>query len=162
MAEARRRASATVRRKGRPEQCELAFPGVPFPVDENRIAAAERALGRRLPDGLRDRLRQENGGEIEAAGIVWSLHPILDDSDRRRLRRTGTNNMVHETEEARDTFKELFPDGAVAVAGDGGGNYLLLLPDENKPRWWEPRTGHLEPAPTDWSQACADAVPGDE
>lgn len=70
--------------------------------------------------------------------------------------------MVHETEEARDTFKELFPDGAVAVAGDGGGNYLLLLPDENKPRWWEPRTGHLDPAPTDWSQACVDAVPGDE
>ena len=137
-------------------------PGMPFPVEDSRIAAAEKALGRRLPDGLRERLRQQNGGEIEAAGIVWYLHPIFDDSDRRRLRRTATNNIVHETEEARDAFKELFPDGAVVLANDGGGDYLLLLPGENEPQWWEPRTGELEPAPTDWSQASADAVPPDE
>jgi hypothetical protein len=30
---------------------------MPFPVDDNRIDAAEKALGRRLPDGLRERLR---------------------------------------------------------------------------------------------------------
>ena len=78
------------------------------------------------------------------------------------LRRTATNNIVHETEEARDAFKELFPDGAVVLANDGGGDYLLLLPGENEPQWWEPRTGELEPAPTDWSQASADAVPPDE
>jgi hypothetical protein len=135
---------------------------MPFPVDESRLVAAENTLGRRLPDGLRDRLRQANGGETEAAGIVWYLHPIFDDSDRRRLRRTATNNVVHETEEARDAFQELFPDGAVAVANDGGGNYLLLIPDEDEPRWWEPSTGRLEPAPTDWSQGSADAVDEDE
>jgi hypothetical protein len=134
---------------------------MPFPVDESRITDAEQALGRRLPDGLRERLRQENGGEIEAAGIVWYLHPILDDSDRRRLRRTATNNILHETEEARDAFKELFPDDAVAVANDGGGDYLLLLPGDDEPRWWAPGTGNLEPAQTDWSQASADAVPPD-
>lgn len=135
---------------------------MPFPVDESRIVAAEKTLGRRMPDGLRDRLRQANGGEIQAAGIVWYLNPILDDSDRRRLRRTATNNVVHETDEARDAFQDFFPDGAVAVANDGGGNYLLLLPDEEQPRWWEPSTGQLEPAPTDWSQASADAVEVDE
>jgi hypothetical protein len=59
---------------------------------------------------------------------VWYLHPIRDDSDRSRLRRTATNDIVHETDEARDAFKELFPDGAVVVANDGGGSYLLLLP----------------------------------
>ena len=132
---------------------------MPFPVDDSRIAAAEKALGRRLPNGLRERLRQENGGEVQAAGIVWYLHPILDDSDRRRLRRTATSNILHETEEARVAFKELFPDGAVVVAHDGGGDYLVLLPGEDEPRGWEPRTGDLEPAPTDWSQASADAVP---
>lgn len=136
--------------------------GMPFSVDDGRIAAAEKALGRRLPDGLRGRLRQENGGEIEAAGIVWYLHPIFDDSDRGRLRRTATSNIVHETEEARAAFEELFPEGAIVVANDGGGDYLLLLSDENEPRWWEPRTGRLEPAPTDWSQASADAVADDE
>ena len=135
---------------------------MPFPVDGSRIAAAEEALGRRLPDGLRGRLQQENGGEIEASGSVWYLHPILDDSDRRPLRRTATNNIVHETEEARDAFTEFFPDGAVAVANDGGGDYLLLLPGEDEPRLWEPRTGNLEPARTDWSQASADAVPQDQ
>ena len=116
-----------------PGVAPASVPRVPFPVDESRIAAAERVLGRRLPDGLRDRLRREDGGEVEAAGIVWQLHPIFDDSDRRRLRRTATSNVVHETEEARGAFRELFPDGAVAVASDGGGNYLLLLPDENRP-----------------------------
>jgi hypothetical protein len=133
-----------------------------FSVDEGRIAAAEKALGRRLPDGLRGRLHRENGGEIEAAGIVWYLHPILDDCDRGRLRRTATNNVVHETQEARAAFEELFPDGAIVVANDGGGDYLLLLSEENQPRWWEPRTGRLEPAATDWSQASADAVTDDE
>jgi hypothetical protein len=135
---------------------------MPFSVDDDRIADAEKALGRRLPDGLRGRLRQENGGEIEAAGIVWSLHPVFDDSDRGRLRRTATSNVVHETEDARAAFEELFPEGAIVVANDGGGDYLLLLSDENEPRWWEPRTGRLEPAPTDWSQASADAVADDE
>ena len=120
---------------------------MPFSVDDGRIAAAEKALGRRLPDGLRGRLRQENGGEIEAAGIVWYLHPIFDDSDRGRLRRTATSNVVHETQEARAAFEVLFPEGAIVIANDGGGDYLLLLSDENEPRWWEPRTTNDRPSP---------------
>ena len=132
-----------------------------FPVDEERIAQAETELGRRLPDGLRDRLREANGGELEAGGIVWFLHPVYDDSDRAHLRRTATNNLVHETREAREAFGDGFPEGAVVVANDGGGDYLLLVADEDTPRWWSPRTGELEPAPTDWSQASADAVPED-
>jgi hypothetical protein len=44
----------------------------------------------------------------------------------------------------------------------GGGDYLLLLPDEEEPRWWEPGTGQLEPAPTDWSQGSADWALDDE
>ena len=135
--------------------CELPMP---FPVDDARISAAEKQLGRRLPEGLRDRLQEQNGGEIEAGGTVWFLHPIFDDSDRRRLRSTATNNVIHETEEAREAFEDLMPERAAVVANDGGGNYLLLLAGEDVPRRWEPRTGELEEAPTDWSQASADAA----
>ena len=134
---------------------------MPFGVDEERIAAAEEELGRRLPDGLRARLREANGGEIEAGGIVWFLHTIYDDSDRGRLRRTATSHVVHATREAREGYEELFPEGAVVVAENGGGDHLLLLPGEDEPRWWQPITGDLEPAPTDWSQASADEVPDD-
>ena len=35
-----------------------------FPVDEERIEAAERALGRTLPPRLRERLRRDNGGDL--------------------------------------------------------------------------------------------------
>ena len=135
--------------------CKLPMP---FPVDETRISAAETKLGRRLPDGLRNRLQEQNGGEIEAGGTVWFLHPIFDDSDRRRLRSTATNNVVHETEEAREAFEDLMPEHAAVVANDGGGNYLLLLAGEDVPCRWEPRTDELEEAPTDWSQASADAA----
>jgi hypothetical protein len=134
---------------------------MPFPADESRIVAAEEALGRRLPDGLRARLREENGGEIEACGMVWYLATVFDDSDRARLRRTATSHVVHETQELRDAFGEDMPRDAIVVANDGAGDHLVLLPGEDEPYWWETRTGELEPAPTDWSQASADAVERD-
>ena len=36
-----------------------------FPVDEERIEAAERALGRALPPALRERLRRDDGGDVD-------------------------------------------------------------------------------------------------
>ncbi|MDO5374167.1 MAG: SMI1/KNR4 family protein [Corynebacterium glutamicum] len=57
-----------------------------FPVTEDKIQAAEETLGRRLPDSLRERLLQNNGGEvIDDEGNDWILHPVRDDSDRKGL-----------------------------------------------------------------------------
>lgn len=98
-----------------------------FPVTEDKIQAAEETLGRRLPDSLRERLLQNNGGEvIDDEGNDWILHPVRDDSDRKRLARTA-NDIIRETESAREW--EDFPENAIAIANDGTGDLIVLLPD---------------------------------
>ena len=42
-----------------------------------------------------------NGGEVAAYNDVWSLHPILDNSDRKRLSRS-CNDILRETRAMRD------------------------------------------------------------
>src|SRR3954454_21988153 len=74
---------------------------MPFPVEEARIEVAERELGRRLPPELRQRLMRDNGGEVTAMPVRedqqedfdphWDLHPVWDDSDRRRASRTASH-----------------------------------------------------------------------
>ena len=100
-----------------------------FPVAEDKIQAAEETLGRRLPDSLRERLLQNNGGEvIDDEGNDWILHPVRDDSDRKRLARTA-NDIIRETESAREW--EDFPENAIAIANDGTGDLIVLLPDDD-------------------------------
>jgi hypothetical protein len=96
-----------------------------FPTTEGHVVAAEKALGARFPTALRERLLRQNGGEVEAADVVWQLFPVQDLTDRKRLSRTA-NHVVRETAEARKWPG--FPSTAVAIATDGGGNYLMLGP----------------------------------
>ena len=49
---------------------------VPFPVSEQRIIEAEQALGRGLPQELRQRLMRDNGGEVIVDDDDWFLHPV--------------------------------------------------------------------------------------
>ena len=121
-----------------------------FPVDEERIEAAERALGRAFPKALRERLRRDNGGDLDLAEVgQWQLHPVWDDGDRRRAKRTA-GHVVRETEEAREAVPDL-PEGAVVVAADGSGDLLVLLEGEDGPRRRDHETGALEPVATDWT-----------
>ena len=121
-----------------------------FPVDEERIEAAERALGRTLPPRLRERLRRDNGGDLDLGELgPWQLHPVWDDGDRRRVARTASH-VVRETEEAHEGIPDL-PEGAVVVAADGSGDLLLLLAGEDEPRLHDHETGELEPVSTDWA-----------
>ena len=121
-----------------------------FPVDEQRIDAAERALGRPLPTALRKRLRRDNGGDLDLGEHgPWQLHPVWDDGDRRRAARTA-GHVVRETEAAREAVPDL-PEGAVVVAADGSGDLLLLLPDEDEPYRLDHETGELESVATDWA-----------
>ena len=115
---------------------------MPFPVTEDRVAAAEAELGRRLPESLRGHLLQSNGGEVEAAGDVWQLHPVWDPSDRKRAGRTA-NHIVGETARAREWPG--FPGGAISVAANGSGDHLILESGGDAFALWDHETGTVEP-----------------
>jgi SMI1 / KNR4 family (SUKH-1) len=120
---------------------------MPFPVSEPFVARAEQDVGRMLPEGLRNRLMQDNGGMIAVAGGEWSLHPVWDDSDRRRIARTA-NHVVRETAQA--WHRHGFPPDAVSVAKDGYGNHLVLLPGSDEIWFWDHETGLLRTIAVDW------------
>lgn len=101
-----------------------------FPTTERFIEEAEAKLGVSLPAWLRARLLAENGGTIEAADDFWELFSVFDKTDRKRIARSSTN-IPGETESARDWPG--FPPSAVAIAADGSGDLLVLLPAEDNP-----------------------------
>ena len=73
---------------------------MPFDLSAHRIDATETRLGIHLPVAYRTSMGRENGGVVLVDGETWCLHPMFDDADVRRLKRT-TNDVVHETTEAR-------------------------------------------------------------
>jgi len=101
-----------------------------FPLPADKIVATERALGVAFPLAYLARLRTNNGGEVAIGDDVWHLFPFKDDADHKRLARS-CNDVVRETAKLRDWTG--FPAGAVAIATDGGGNALVLLPREDDP-----------------------------
>jgi hypothetical protein len=121
---------------------------VPFPVDEARIAEAERELGRRLPIDLRKRLMRDNGGDLTAMPVreaqdedfdpYWELHPVSDGSDRRRAARTASH-ILREAAEAGSWPG--FPDGAIPFAHNGTGDRLLIASDSDDILYWNHEDG---------------------
>ncbi len=87
-----------------------------------------------------------NGGDVPVGNDSFTLYPIFDTSDRKRLART-CNDIVRETATARQ--RPDFPPDALAVGDNGGGDLLVLLPDPDAPRfadpvyWWDHETGEL-------------------
>src|SRR5215467_12514517 len=69
-------------------------------------------------------MMMSNGGRVLAYDDVWDLHPILDTSDRKRLKRT-CNDILHETHFMRDWPG--WPENALAIASNGSGDRLILL-----------------------------------
>lgn len=61
----------------------------------------------------------DNGGEVTLGDEAWFLYPVFDDTDKKRLKRTY-QDVVHETTETRGWPG--FPEGGVAIAGNGGGD----------------------------------------
>ena len=122
---------------------------MPFPLDQRWIEAAEKELGKRLPDSYRGRLMRDNGGSINAASDSWTLHPIFDQSDRKRIKRSF-NHVLAETKSAKSWRG--FPQGGLAIADNGTGNMLILLPDEQSDDsfgpmvyFWDHETAQTEP-----------------
>jgi hypothetical protein len=119
-----------------------------FNVDEHLIAAAEDALGCKLPSGLRTRLAVRNGGEVLTANGDWQLFPVPDRSSKKRLIRT-LNDMIKETASARKWPQ--FPSDAIAVASNGCGDLLVAFPQSDAIFEWDHETGDVKPAQVDFS-----------
>jgi len=122
---------------------------MPFPLEISCVRKAEARLGQQLPAAYVASMVSENGGGVHADGDSWFLHPILDDGDKTRFKRT-CNDIVHETKEARDW--EGFPEAAVSIAHDGGGNHLILMPEASN-------SGRLGEAVFRWDHETGEVVP---
>lgn len=120
---------------------------MPFPVEMALIHEAERQLGRTLPMDLRVRLHRDNGGGVRAAGDMWTLFPVFDPTDRRKITRTA-NHIIRETRAARGWPG--FPADAIAIAENGGGDYLILQAGSEEVEFWDHETGEIEPVDVDW------------
>ena len=122
---------------------------MPFPLDKVWIQAAEKELGKRIPDSYRDRLMRDNGGSIDAANDSWELYPIYDQSDRKRIKRTF-NHVLVETKSAKSWRG--FPQDGLAIADNGSGDKLVLLTDkqtgdsfDSMVYLWSHETTQMEP-----------------
>ncbi len=104
---------------------------MPFPVESKYIQAAEQALGIQLPPRFKAKLSAENGGEIllepDNEDSSFTLLPVFDTSDKKRLRRT-CNHIAKETASARESWYG-FPAQAVLIGDNQCGDFLLLLPE---------------------------------
>ena len=85
---------------------------MPFPLEIQFVKRAEGRLGRKLPSNYIAKMCRDNGGEVGRGTDSWWLHPILDDSDKKRLKRT-CNDIVREIASSKEWTG--FPPEAVAI-----------------------------------------------
>ncbi len=96
---------------------------MPWPVAENYIEDCESALGVTLPDTYRNAMMNHNGGAVVCDDDVWTLHPIWDKSDKKRLKRT-VNDVARETDAMSNWTG--WPSNAVCIAANGTGDALIF------------------------------------
>src|SRR5262245_41114114 len=120
---------------------------MPFPVEIKYVSEAEAKLGVKFPASFVTKMTKVNGGMVTTSGDSWELYPFRDSSDRKRLSRT-CNDIVRETLQARQW--PAFPQEAVAIGANGGGDQLVLLPQRDGPHalshevfWWDHETGEI-------------------
>lgn len=98
-----------------------------FSLPEVELIQTEMQLGATFPSEYRRAMMATNGGGLVSSSDSWELYPIRDGSDRKRLART-CNHVLKETEACREFGN--FPEHAIAIAGNGGGDQLVLIRDE--------------------------------
>lgn len=96
-----------------------------FDISEEQVAATEAELGRRLPAGYRAAMMGKNGCIAFTEDDEWDLHPIRDESDRKRLSRS-CDHVIAETKSAREWRG--FPEEALAIGENSAGDVMILLP----------------------------------
>jgi hypothetical protein len=134
---------------------------MPFPVDGRWITTTEAKLGVRFPASFVSAMTAHNGGAVTIQQVAdelddYTLHPFFDGSDRTRIKRT-TSSIDRETTWARANIYE-FPQQAVVIGANGGGDLLILLPMEDDPTTlqhtvyrYDHETGELERIADDFS-----------
>jgi hypothetical protein len=121
---------------------------MPFPINLDQVRHTEIEIGVSLPSAYVAQMLTRNGGTVEAAGDDWDLYPIRDASDRKRLART-CNHILRETKEAAKW--DGFPEGALAIAGNGCGDHLVFMRNPDGRSFdaavyiWDHETGETEP-----------------
>lgn len=98
---------------------------MPFPIDQKYITETENELGIVFPDNFKSKMMKENGGELITDADHWNLYPFFDKSDKKRISRT-CNHIGLETKQAKKWGN--FPANATAIASNGSGDHLILLP----------------------------------
>ncbi|HRB71489.1 MAG TPA: SMI1/KNR4 family protein [Flavobacterium sp.] len=98
-----------------------------FPVDLKYILDTEQELGVTFPECFKSKMMQENGGEIVTDDDDWQLFPFFDKSDPKRIGRT-CNHIGLETKQAKEWGN--FPANGIAIASNGCGDFLVLLPSK--------------------------------
>ena len=101
-----------------------------------------------FPDSFKVKMIKENGGELMTEDDDWQLFPFFDKSDKKRMSRT-CNHIVLETKEAR--MRDNFPINGIAIASNGSGDNLILLPFDNDNKklgeeiyLWQQETGDIQ------------------
>ncbi|MFC1502741.1 SMI1/KNR4 family protein [Pseudomonadota bacterium] len=126
---------------------------MPFNLDEKYVLEAEEALKGTLPQSYKSAMLQSNGGEIELDDETWELYPIFDKSDKKRISRT-CNHIISETQSCIGFGN--FPQSAVAIAGNGCGDQLVLIKTEscfsNLIYLWSHETGAIIDVASDFSE----------
>ena len=119
-----------------------------LPTTETHVAAAERELGVVLPREYRQRLMARNGGELSTASDDWQVFPVFDATNRKTASRSA-GHIVLETRSARAW--EGFPQGAIAIASNGTGDFLVLVPMGS--------SGRLDPQVQVWNHETRNCKP---
>ncbi|MCH2032285.1 MAG: SMI1/KNR4 family protein [Tenacibaculum sp.] len=96
---------------------------MPFDLDEKYIIETELDLNVKFPTHFKNRMMDQNGGEIESEDFFFQIHPFFDKSNKKRISRT-CNHIGLETKNARQWSD--FPKNGIVI-GDGGSGDLLFL-----------------------------------
>ncbi|MCI9845237.1 SMI1/KNR4 family protein [Flavobacterium pectinovorum] len=102
-----------------------------FPIDIKYIIETETELEVEFPYEFKQKMMNQNGGELITEDDDWQLYPFFDKSDKKRISRT-CNHIVLETKQAKEWSN--FPPGAIAIATNGCGDQLVLLPLDSNVR----------------------------
>ena len=133
---------------------------MPFPIDIKYIIETEQELDILFPENFKTKMIQENGGTLVTEDDDWQLYPFFDKSDKKRISRT-CNHIGLETKQARNWGN--FPIDAIAIASNGSGDHLVLLPKTQNDNQlsdeiyiWYHETGEIEKVADTVYELCED------